>query len=92
MAGDLDKKCKEYTPRECFRCESEDHLISEFPKPLKENNKRKNQVRFIEKVNCASQKEYNNSKITATKIYINLWNVCLIMTNLLVGISVTVRN
>ena len=43
----------EYTPWNCFRCGSEYHLIEKCPKPPKENEKRKNQVSFNEKGNCA---------------------------------------
>ena len=38
-AGDLDNRQTERTPRKCFRCISKDHLIENFPKPQKENEK-----------------------------------------------------
>ena len=43
------------------RCGSEDHLIAKFPKPPKYNEKRKKQVRFNEKGNCACDNGENNS-------------------------------
>ena len=45
-AGDSDKRQTEHTPRNCFRCGSEDNLIAKCLKPPKENEKQKNQVRF----------------------------------------------
>ena len=39
-----------------FRCESEDHLIANCPKPPKDNNKRSKTVRFNEKNNGESAK------------------------------------
>ena len=41
-AGDLENRRTECIPRKCFRCGSEDHLITKCPNPPKE----KNQVRF----------------------------------------------
>ena len=43
----------ERPPQKCFRCGSEDHMIAKFPKPSKDNEKRRRQVRFNEKYNCA---------------------------------------
>ena len=48
-------------PRKCFRCGSEDHLITKFPKPPNENQKRQNQVRFNKKGNCACDSKENKS-------------------------------
>ena len=48
-------------PCKCFICGSEDHLITKFPKPPKENEKRQKQVRFNEKGNCACGNVENNS-------------------------------
>ena len=45
-AGDLDNRHMERTPRKCFRCRSEDHLIAKFPKPPKENYKQKKASTF----------------------------------------------
>ena len=53
MAGDLENRQVECTPRKCFRFGSEDHLIAKFPNPPKDNEKWRKQVRFIEKVNRA---------------------------------------
>ena len=52
----------EHTPHKCFRCLSEDNLIVKRPNPLKDNKERKKNVRFIERNNYASQKEYNNGE------------------------------
>ena len=38
----------ERPPWKCFRCESEDHMIAKCPKPPKDNEKWRNQVRFNE--------------------------------------------
>ena len=43
----------ECPPRKCFRCGSEDHMIAKCPKPPKDNEKRRKQVCFNEKVNRA---------------------------------------
>ena len=51
----------QHTPRKRFRCGSEDHLIATFPKPPKDNEKRKNQVRFNEKGIRAYDNSKNNS-------------------------------
>ena len=50
----------ECTPRKCFRCVFEDHLLATFPNPPKDNDKRRNQVRFNEKGNCACDNGENN--------------------------------
>ena len=44
--GDSDNRRTEHTPRKCLICVSEDHLIAKFPNPPKQNDKRRNQVRF----------------------------------------------
>ena len=59
----------ERTSRKCFRCGYEDHLIKKCPKPQKENEKRRNQVRFNEKVNRARNNDKNNSD---QKIYASM--------------------
>ena len=56
----MENRRTERTPCKCFRCGSEDHLISKCPKPPKDNEKRQNQVRFGERGNRASQKECDN--------------------------------
>ena len=43
----------ERPPRKCLICGSEDHIITKCPKPPKDNEKRRKQVRFDKKVNCA---------------------------------------
>ena len=52
-------------PRKCFKCGSEDHMIAKCPKPPKDNEKRRNQVSFNEKDNCARDngKNKDNQKI-----------------------------
>ena len=60
VAGDLDNRRTERTSRKCFRCRSEDNLISKFLKPPKDNKKRRKKVRFNERGNHASQKESEN--------------------------------
>ena len=67
VAGDLENRSTERTPWKCFRCGSEDNLISKYPKPPK-NEKRQNQVRFNEKVNlaCENSKNNNDQKIYAS--------------------------
>ena len=49
----LSNRQMERTPRNCFRCGFEYHIIEECPKPPKDNEKLLNQVRFHEKVNHA---------------------------------------
>ena len=60
-AGHSDNKQMELTPWKCFRCGPEDHLIEKCPKPPKENEKRRKQVCFNEKVNRACDNSKNNS-------------------------------
>ena len=68
-AGDYDNRRMERTPRKKFRCGSEDHLIAKCPKPPKDNQKRRKQVPFNEKVNCAC----NNGKTNSDqKIYVSM--------------------
>ena len=50
----------ERQPRKCFRCGSEDHVIAKCPKPPKDNEKRRNKVRFNEKGNRACENGENN--------------------------------
>ena len=47
-------------PQKYFRCGSEYHLISKFPKPSKENEKRQKQERSNEKGNRACDNNKNN--------------------------------
>ena len=63
-------------------------MIAKFPKPPKDNEKWRKQVRFNEKGNRAC----NNGKITTTIRYRHLWHECLAMTNAKVKSMVTVRN
>ena len=55
-AGDLDRQGTEHTPYKFFRCRSVDSIIAKFTKPLKDNKKRQNTVRFNEKSNLSSHK------------------------------------
>ena len=50
----------ERLPWKCFRCGSEYHIIAKCPKPPKDNEKRKKQVRFNEKGNRACDNGENN--------------------------------
>ena len=73
----------------CFRCVSEDNMIAKCPKPPKDNNKRRRQVRFNEKkviLNATTE------KIRTTIRYKHLWRECLAMTNVQVKSMVTVHN
>ena len=54
-------------PQKCSRCGSEDHLTAKFPKPPKENEKWRKQVRFNNKGNRACYSRKNNSD---KKIYV----------------------
>ena len=54
----------ERTPQRCFRYGYEDHLISKYPKPPKENEKRLKKVHFSERGNCAC----DSSGVKVTKI------------------------
>ena len=83
-----DNRGTERTSKKCFRCRSEDHLITKFPKSQKYYEKRRKQVRFNEKGNRAR----DNSKKTVTKIYIHICHSCLVMANVLVEILVTIHN
>ena len=61
----------EHTPRKCFRCGSEDHMIAKFPK----------QVCFNEKVNraCDSCENKSDCKIYASMAQISIndeWKIC----------------
>ena len=59
----------ERTPRKCFRCGSEDHLIEKCPNPPKDNEKWRKQVHFNEKGNHACDNSKNNSD---QKIYASM--------------------
>ena len=67
----MDKQRTEHTSRKCFRCGYEDHLFAKCPKPPKDNERWRNQVRLRERGNHALQKEcenvdnYNYQKIYA---------------------------
>ena len=61
LGGDFDNRQMEQTPRKCFRCGSQDHLIAKFHKPPKDNDKRQKQVCLNEKGNCACGNGKNNS-------------------------------
>ena len=59
----------EHTPRKCFRCGSEYHMIAKCPKPPKENEKRQKQVRLNKKGNRAYD---NGEKNDDQKIYASM--------------------
>ena len=85
----MDNRKMEHTPRKYFRCGSEDHLM--------EKN-----IRSHQKISRNGESKYGlmkkaivnatTAKITMTKRYIHLWHICLVMTNVLVEILVTVSN
>ena len=58
----------EHPPRKYFRCGSEDHMIEKCPKPPKDNEKCRRQVRFNEKGNraCDNGKNDDDHKIYAS--------------------------
>ena len=56
-------------PQKCFRCGSEDHIIAKCPKPQKDNKKRRKQVRFNEKGNCACN---NGKNVDDHRIYASM--------------------
>ena len=58
----------ERPPRKCFRCGYEEHMITKYSKPLKDNEKRRRQVRFNEKGNraCNNGKNKDDNKIYAS--------------------------
>ena len=58
----------ELPPRKCFRCGSKDHMIAKFPKPPKDNEKRRKQVSFNEKGSreCNNGENDNEHKIYAS--------------------------
>ena len=58
----------ERTPIKCFRCGYEDHMIAKFPKPPKDNDKRRRQARFNKKGNraCNNGEDDNDHKIYAS--------------------------
>ena len=60
-AGDLNNRQRERMPRKCFRRGSEDYLIAKCSKPPKDNQKRRKQVCFNEKVNRACDNGKNNN-------------------------------
>ena len=64
----------ESPPRKCFRCGSEDHIIAKCPKPPKDNEKRKKQVRSVEKVNheCNNGEDNYDHKIYASMAQISI--------------------
>ena len=64
----LSNKNSERLHRKCFKCGSEDHMIAKFPKPPKDNEKRRKQVCFNEKVNraCDNSEDNDDHKIYAS--------------------------
>ena len=61
LGGDFDNRQMEQTPRKCFRCGSQDHLVSKCMKPPKENEKQIKQEGSNEKGNRASDNSKNTS-------------------------------
>ena len=67
-AGASDNRQTKRKHRKCFRCGYEDHLIENFPKPPKDNQKWRKQLLFNEKGNraCDNGKNNSNQKIYAS--------------------------
>ena len=57
----MDNRGTDRTPRKCFICGSEDHLIENVPNPPKENDKWQKKLSFNEKGNRACNKGKHNS-------------------------------
>ena len=66
----------ERTPQKCFRCGSQYHMITKFPKPPKDNKKGESKYVLMKKVIVHA----TTAKITTTRRYMNLWRKCLAMT------------
>ena len=66
--GVSSNKNSDHPARNFYRCGSEDHMISKFPKPPKDSEKRRKSVRFNEKGNlaCNNSKNNNDHKIYAS--------------------------
>ena len=58
----------ERPPRKFYKCRSEDHIIAKFPKPPKDNEKRRKQLRFNEIGNhaCDNGEDNDDHKIYAS--------------------------
>ena len=65
----MDNTRTKRTPRKCFRCGSEDHLIAKCPNPPKDDKKQRKQVCLNEKGNHACDNSENNSD---QKIYASM--------------------
>ena len=59
----------ERLPRKCFKCGSEDHMVTKCPKPPKDNEKWQRKLRFNETSSCACDNCKNNSD---QKIYASM--------------------
>ena len=84
----LSNRNLERPPQKSFRCGSEDHMIAKYPKPPKDNEKRRRQVFFMKKLIVHA----TMTKITTTIRYMHIWNECLAMTNAKVKSMATVCN
>ena len=62
----MDNRHTKRISQKLFICGSEDHLIAKYQNSLKDNEKRRKQVRLHERGNCACDNGENNS---AQKIY-----------------------
>ena len=67
-AGTSSKKDLDRPARKCFGCGSEDNMIAKFPKPPRDNEKRRKSERSKEKGNraCNNRKDDNDHKIYAS--------------------------
>ena len=67
----------EHTPRECFRCGSEDHMIKKYPNQQKIMRSVESKYVLMKKLIVHA----TTAKIIVTARYMHLWHECLAMTN-----------
>ena len=67
-AGTSSNKNSDRSAWKCFRCDSENHMISKCPKPSKDSEKRRKSERSKEKGNraCDNSHDDNDHKIYAS--------------------------
>ena len=78
----------ERLPQKCFRCGSEDNMISKCPNPPTDNDKRRGKYVLMKKVIVHA----TSTKIMMTIRYTHLWHECLSITSVQVKNMVTVCN
>ena len=72
------QQTKKRTPRKCFICGSQDHLIEKCTNPPKDNEKRQNQVCFNENFNrvCDNGETNGDQKIYASMARMSVNDKC----------------